>query len=91
MAEFDRDFAVRHQGALAAIADRIGLDYVTMDCAETPDGKLLVFEAGNGMIVHAMDPPELFPYKAPQMRKVFGAFEAMLRGAGATRRPAAAA
>jgi hypothetical protein len=91
MAEFDRDFAVRHQGALAAIADRIGLDYVTMDCAETPDGKLLVFEAGNGMIVHAMDPPELFPYKAPQMRKVFDAFEAMLRGAGVTRRPAAAA
>jgi hypothetical protein len=91
MAEFDRDFAVRHRAALAAIADRIGLDYVTMDCAETPDGRLLLFEAGNGMIVHAMDPPELFPYKAPQMRKVFGAFEAMLRNARVPRRPAAAA
>ena len=91
MAGFDRDFATRHQAALAAIADRIGLDYVTMDCAETPDGRLLVFEAGNGMIVHAMDPPELFPYKPPQMRKVFGAFEAMLRDARPTRRPAAAA
>jgi hypothetical protein len=91
MAEFDRDFAVRHRAALAAIADRIGLDYVTMDCAETPDGRLLVFEAGNGMIVHAMDPPELFPYKEPQMRKVFGAFEAMLRNARMPRRPAAAA
>jgi hypothetical protein len=91
MAGFDRDFATRHQAALAAIADRIGLDYVTMDCAETPDGRLLVFEAGNGMIVHAMDPPELFPYKPPQMRKVFGAFEAMLRNARLTHRPAAAA
>jgi hypothetical protein len=91
MAEFDRDFAVRHGPALAAIAERIGLDYVTMDCAETPDGRLLVFEAGNGMIVHAMDPPALFPYKAPQMRKVFGAFEAMLASAAATPRPAAAA
>jgi hypothetical protein len=89
MAGFDRDFATRHQAALAAIADRIGLDYVTMDCAETPDGGLLVFEAGNGMIVHAMDPPELFPYKAPQMRKVFDAFEAMLRDARPTRRAAA--
>jgi hypothetical protein len=91
MTEFDRDFAVRHRPALAAIADRIGLDYVTMDCAEMPDGRLLVFEAGNGMIVHAMDPPDLFPYKAPQMRKVFGAFEAMLRNARMPRRPAAAA
>jgi hypothetical protein len=33
------------------------------------------------MIVHSMDPPELFPYKPPQMEKVFGAFRAMLRGA----------
>jgi hypothetical protein len=86
---FDGDFALRHQRALAGIAERIGLDYVTMDCAQTQDGRLLVFEVGNGMIVHAMDPPALFPYKAPQMRKVFGAFEAMLRVAAAGR-PAAA-
>ena len=33
------------------------------------------------MIVHSMDPPELFPYKPPQMKKVFGAFQAMLRSA----------
>ena len=91
MAEFDRDFAPRHGAALAALAERIGLDYVTMDCAETRDGRLLVFEVGNGMIVHAMDPPALFPYKAPQMRKVFAAFEAMLRNASATRRAAVAA
>ena len=26
-----------------------------------------------------MDPPDLFPYKQPQMRKVFAAFEGMLR------------
>jgi hypothetical protein len=90
MAEFDRDFAPRHETALAGLAERIGLDYVTMDCAETRDGRLLVFEVGNGMIVHAMDPPALFPYKAPQMRKVFAAFEAMLRKASA-RRPAVAA
>lgn len=90
MAEFDNDFAPRHGEALAGLAERIGLDYVTMDCAETRDGRLLVFELGNGMIVHAMDPPGLFPYKAPQMRKVFNAFEAMLRNARA-RRPAAAA
>jgi hypothetical protein len=91
MAEFDGGFARRHGEALSGLAERIGLDYVTMDCAETRDGRLLVFEVGNGMIVHAMDPPELFPYKAPQMRKVFDAFEALLRDVSATRRPAAAA
>jgi len=90
-AEFDRDFALRHADALAAVAERIGLDYVTVDCGETRDGQLLIFEAGNGMIVHAMDPPELFPYKPPQMHKVFAALEAMLRRAAAPRPAASAA
>ncbi len=30
------------------------------------------------MIVHAMDDPDLFPYKLPQMRRVFAAFRALL-------------
>jgi hypothetical protein len=79
MANFDRDFAVRHAGALHAIADRVGLDYLPFDCGETRDGKLLVFELGTNMIVHAMDPPGIFPYKQPQMVKVFAAFQAMLK------------
>jgi hypothetical protein len=79
MAEFDFDFAVRHASALSAIAERFDLDYIPIDCGETHDGKLLVFEAGTNMIVHAMDPPELFPYKKPQIEKVFGAFQSMLR------------
>ncbi|WP_235062951.1 ATP-grasp domain-containing protein [Paramagnetospirillum caucaseum] len=78
-ATFDRDFAARHAGAFAAMAERIGLDYFAMDCAETPDGQLLVFEADTAMIVHAMDPPDIFPYKAPQMRRIFKAFQDMLR------------
>jgi hypothetical protein len=80
-ATFDQGFARRHARALTAIDERFGLDYIPFDCGETPDGSLLVFEAGTNMIVHSMDPPELFPYKPPQMEKVFGAFRAMLRGA----------
>ena len=80
-AEFDDDFAARHARALAAINERFALDYIPFDCGETADGKLLVFEAGTNMIVHSMDPPGLFPYKPPQMQKVFGAFYAMLRRA----------
>jgi hypothetical protein len=41
----------------------------------------LVFEVGTAMIVHAMDPPDLFPYKRPQMEKVFQAFQTMLHNA----------
>jgi hypothetical protein len=90
MRTFDIGFAHRHRTALAGMIDRIGLDYFTVDCAETKDGSLLIFEADNAAIVHDMDPPEIFPYKAPQMRKLFDAFAAMLqRRAGHTREKAA--
>jgi hypothetical protein len=78
METFDREFAVRHAGALSETAKRIGLDYFQIDCAETRTGELLVFEADNTAIVHDMDPPAIFPYKAPQMRNIFDAFVTML-------------
>jgi hypothetical protein len=78
MQTFDDDFAVRHHEAFEALAERMGLDYFGIDCGEMPDGRLLVFEADVAMIVHDMDPPDLFPYKKPQMRKVMDAFQAML-------------
>ena len=84
-AGFDDDFARRHRDALLSIARRVDLEYVGIDCGETPDGELLVFEVDSGMTVHAMDPVDIFPYKQPQMRKVFRAFRQMLLDA-ATRR-----
>jgi hypothetical protein len=78
MQDFDQTFAVRHHAALAQMAARIGLDYVTVDCAETPDGALLVFEADNTAIVHDMDPPNVYPYKSAQMQKIFKAVQALL-------------
>jgi hypothetical protein len=90
MRGFDREFARRHATALAQLAARVGLDYFTVDCAETRDGALLVFEADNTAIVHDMDPVELFPYKQPQMRKVFDAFATMLGRRAAQQRERAA-
>jgi hypothetical protein len=78
MGLYDRDFAERHKAALAELARRICVEYCTIDCAESKDGKLLIFEADNTAIVHDMDPPDIFPYKAPQMRRIFDAFVAML-------------
>lgn len=83
---FDADFAVRHARAFAALRDRVGLEYITIDCAETAAGELLVFEAGTAMVVHDMDSPELYPYKSPNMRRIFRAFRELLaRRAGARR------
>ena len=78
MTNFDDEFAARHSAALAETASRINLEYFGIDCAETKDGKLLIFEADNVMIVHNMDPADIFPYKAPHMRKIFDSFTAML-------------
>ena len=78
MANFDDEFALRHAQAFQAIAQRSGLDYLGIDCGETADGKLLIFEVDSNMIVHAMDPVDVFPYKQPQMNKVFDAFRRML-------------
>ena len=78
MEHFDGDFARRHAGAIVAINQRLGLDYLVIDCAETAAGELLIFEVDTGAIVHSMDPPDLFPYKLPAMRKVFEGFRALL-------------
>ncbi len=90
MAGFESGFAVRHEAALEAIHDRLALDYFAIDCAETADGRLLVFEADSAMVVHVMDPIEDFPYKHEHMPKVFRAFRRLLeqRRNGEGRSPA---
>ncbi|MCK9394372.1 MAG: hypothetical protein M0Q44_02130 [Methylobacter sp.] len=78
MENFDNDFAVRHREALFAIADRLDLDYVVIDCAVTKDGELLLFEADPRCRVHAIDPVDIFPYKPAIMQKAFDAFRSLL-------------
>ncbi|HZZ31478.1 MAG TPA: hypothetical protein VFE10_05740 [Phenylobacterium sp.] len=74
MATFDEGFAARHALAFDALTRTFGLDYFGIDCAETQDGRLVVFEADVAMIVHTMDSAELYPYKKPAMVKLFAAF-----------------
>lgn len=76
---FKTTFAHRHATALAGIADVLGLEYFAIDCAEMPDGRLLVFEAGTAMIVHRMEPPEIFPYKHEQMDRISDGFVRFLQ------------
>jgi hypothetical protein len=74
---FDAGFAERHAAALAAIDERMGLDYFSIDCGETADGRLLVFECDTGGVAHAMDPLVDFGYKRPHMLRLFAAFRAL--------------
>jgi hypothetical protein len=74
----DIDFALRHHTTLQAIAARLGLDYVVLDCSETRDGRWLVFEADSRGWIHATDPVDIFPYKPAAMQKAFDAFRSML-------------
>ena len=78
MADFPA-FIRRHSATLTGIADRLGLDYLGLDCAEMPDGRLVLFEADVAMIVHDLDDEGLFPYKKPAMRRLFAGFESALR------------
>lgn len=64
------DFAARHQQALKAIYETTQLDYLGIDCSETPEGTLLVFEIDPAMVVHAMDLEVMFPHKQIHMNKV---------------------
>ena len=75
---FDETFGRRHTRAFAEMARRIGMDYFLIDCAETKDGQLLIFEADHCAIVHDMDPVNVYPYKPGAMKKLFEAFGAML-------------
>lgn len=64
--------------ALHEIGRRVDLDYVGLDCAVLPDGRLLVFEVETGMIVHDQDPADLFPYKKTYVPRIFAAVEDMI-------------
>lgn len=89
MATFDEGFAARHAKAFQALKEAFGLDYFGIDCAETQDGRLVVFEADVAMIVHAMDPADVYPYKKPAMAKLFAAFVAAMANVSQRRRLAA--
>lgn len=90
MQTFEIGFGRKHRTALESLAAQIGLDYFIIDCAETKDGSLLLFEADNTAVVHDMDDRKVFPYKSPQMKKIFDAFAVMLIQRAAARREQAA-
>lgn len=54
------------------------MDYLGIDCAETKDGQLLIFEIDHVMVVHGMDPVDKFAYKLQPTQKIKDAFNTMV-------------
>jgi hypothetical protein len=79
--EFEPVFLQKHGDCFREIAERIDLDYVILDCAESRHGELVVFEADNAAWIHDIDAPDLYPYKSATMNRAFAAFTNMLQRA----------
>jgi len=77
--EFESVFVQKHGNCLREIADSIDLDYVILDCAESRNGDLVLFEADNAAWIHDTDAPDLYPYKSATMNRAFEAFTQMLQ------------
>lgn len=72
-------FAGELAEALREAAALLRLDYVGIDCAIDRDGKLLIFEADNALIIHLLDDPVLFGYKHRYVPRILDALDAMVR------------
>jgi tetratricopeptide (TPR) repeat protein len=72
----DRAIAGWHD-AVPAIAAALALDYVGIDCAQLPDGTLLVFEADAAMLVHALDASDAGRYKRAAVARIKDALAAL--------------
>lgn len=77
MMHFD-EFIERHGDALKSIYEKTKMDYLGIDCAETKDGQLLIFEIDHVMVVHGMDPVDKFAYKLQPIQKIKDAFNTMV-------------
>ncbi len=74
MANFSDGFVTHHADVLTEIYARTQLDYVTLDCAELSDGRLLLFEIDTSAVSHDMDAHGDFAYKQTHMAVLFTAF-----------------
>jgi tetratricopeptide (TPR) repeat protein len=84
LAEPERVIAGWHD-AVPAVASALGLDYVGIDCAQLPDGTLVVFEADTAMLVHALDTSEAGRAKREGVARIRAALEALFERISDTR------
>jgi Flp pilus assembly protein TadD len=74
LADWRGVFGARAARAAEEAACRLDLDYGGMDCALTPDGRLVLFEANACVLLHLDEHAAAFPYKhryVPPIRNAF--------------------
>ena len=64
---------------LAAIAERLALDYGGVDFGLSPTGELLLFEANATMVVNPPDPDPRWDYRRGPVQAILDATRAMIR------------
>jgi hypothetical protein len=74
----------RAMRAVAAIGERIGLDFCGLDFSVLPDGQVLVFEANAAMLVHPEAPDGPFAHKNRHVERILDAFQRLLTPGEAT-------
>jgi tetratricopeptide (TPR) repeat protein len=79
MADLGSVFGGRLHDALRETAELLALDYAGIDAAIDRDGKLLIFEADNALIVHLLDDPVVYPYKHRYVPRIYEALDALVR------------
>jgi glutathione synthase/RimK-type ligase-like ATP-grasp enzyme len=88
LARIEDVFTGELAAALRETAELLPLDYVGIDCAIDRDGKLLIFEADNALIIHLLDDPAVFGYKHVYVPRILTALDALVRRRIAAQRPA---
>jgi hypothetical protein len=81
LAEPEAAIGALAMAAVAAIGERLDLDYCGVDFAVRPDGSVLVFEANATMLAHPEAPDSPLAPKNPYVERILGAFQAMITAA----------
>jgi hypothetical protein len=74
--------------ALAAVADRLGLDYGGIDFGLSASGEVLLFEANAGMVIQPPGPEPIWDYRRVPIARALAAVKAMLLASAAATRSA---
>ena len=64
--------------ALAAVQDRLGLDYAGIDFGLSPTGEVLLFEANATMAIIPPEPDPIWDYRRAPIDRALRAAQAML-------------
>ena len=79
LADITQVFAPPLLADLSKMAQLLDLDFFAVDCGIHQDGRLVLFEADAGAIIHTLDNPDLYPYKHQYVPRIYDALQKVIR------------